>query len=82
MTEVYLTAHALTLVLEIIDLIFYLHLHTLLTLGCDMVLREVDFNPLSETPSFTSSYSKVAKTNNNKLVQMNSVIRNNFNTIQ
>lgn len=82
MTEVYLTAHALTLVLEIIDLIFYLHLHTLLTLGYDVVLREVDFSPLSETPSITSSYSKVAKTNNNKLVQMNSVIRNNFNTIQ
>ena len=46
-----------------------------------IVLREVDVCPLSETPSFTSVFSD-AKNNNNKLVQMNSVILNNLNTIQ
>ena len=56
MTEVYLTAHALTLFLEIIVFfIFYLHLHLLLTLGYDVLLRDVDFCSLSETPSFTAS---------------------------
>ena len=54
-----------------------------------MVLREVDFCPLSETPSFTSVFNDTPKMrnkknnlNNNKLVQINSVIRNNLITIQ
>ena len=40
MTEVYLTAHALTLVLEIIIFffIFYSRLHSLLTLGYNMMI--------------------------------------------
>ena len=39
MTEVYLTAHALTLVPEmIIFLIFYSNLHSLLTLGFKVVI--------------------------------------------
>ena len=66
MTEIYLTAHALTLVLEIIDFFYLLltHLHSLLNLGYDVVLRDVDFYSLSETPSFTlfNNTAKLRKT--------------------
>ena len=49
-----------------------------------MVLQEVDFLPLSKTPSFTSSVilQSGEKQQQQKLVKMNSVIRNNLNTIQ
>ena len=49
-----------------------------------MVLQEVDFFPLSKTPNFTSSIilQSCEKQQQQKLVKMNSVIRNNLNTIQ
>ena len=66
MTEIYLTAHVLTLVLEIIDFFYLLlkHLHSFLNLGYDVVLRDVDFCSLSETPSFTlfNDTAKLRKT--------------------
>lgn len=50
-----------------------------------VVLEIIVLLPILENTNFYLSlqwYSKVAKNNNDKLVQMNSVIRKNLNTIE